>query len=123
MPPTQCSLVHSPNSTNKDLGQGGSQAVEDAEAVGVALENASPEDVPAQLQKVEKIRFDRASFVQQRSRDMAHGPGVDDTGKQKKLNGHQFSRVTLSCFFSDYSICTVILVRERSCGSWMLAKQ
>jgi hypothetical protein len=105
-----------------DQGQGGSQAIEDAEAVAVALENASPEDIPRQLKKVEKIRYNRASFVQKCSRDMAHGPGVDNAGKQQKLDGYKFARVHLSTVCFDNSIYIVILERVNSCGNWMLKR-
>jgi 2-polyprenyl-6-methoxyphenol hydroxylase-like FAD-dependent oxidoreductase len=84
-----------------DQGQGGSQSIEDAEALAVALENVSPGDVPKQLKKVEKIRYDRASFVQHCSRQMAHGPGVDDTGKQRKLEGYKFAEVSITVSVSD----------------------
>ena len=85
------------HSTTKylDQGQGGSQAIEDAEAIMVALDNAGPEDVPEQLKKAEKVRYERASFVQKCSREMAQGPGKAEDGKQGVLNGYKFAQVNL----------------------------
>jgi len=76
-----------------DQGQGGSQAIEDAEAIMVALEDAKPEDVAEQLKKAEKVRYERASFVQKCSREMAQGPGKAEDGKQGVLNGYRFAQV------------------------------
>jgi hypothetical protein len=45
---------------------------------------------------VEKLRYDRASFVQKCSRDQARGPEIDESGKQTVLNGHQFAKVDSS---------------------------
>jgi salicylate hydroxylase len=94
----QCFHVHSFNNPADlpDQGQGGSQAVEDAEALMVALENLTAEAVPEALRKVEKVRYDRASFVQKCSRDQARGPEIDQSGKQTVLNGHQFAKVASS---------------------------
>lgn len=76
-----------------DQGQGGSQAIEDAEALGVALETATPGEVPEQLKKVEKVRYDRATFIQKCSREIAKGPGVDESGALGALNGNRFAQV------------------------------
>ena len=59
----------------------------------VALENITSEEVPRALKKVEKVRYERASFIQKCSREMAKGPGVDAEGKQGVLNGAKFSIV------------------------------
>lgn len=81
----------------------------------VALENITSRDVPDTLRKVEKLRYDRASFVQKCSRDQARGPASDESGKQTVLNGYQFSKVSPDPdVHSDNSFCTVILARERN---------
>jgi len=59
----------------------------------ISLENASPEDVPEQLRKTEKVRYERATFVQKCSREMAKGPGEAEDGKQGVLNGYRFAQV------------------------------
>ena len=84
---------HAIMANNLDQGQGGSQAIEDAEALGVALEAATPDEVADQLKKVEKVRYERATFIQKCSREMAQGPGVDESGAQGALNGYRFAQV------------------------------
>ena len=59
----------------------------------VALEYVSSDDVPHALERVEKVRYERATFVQKCSRQMAKGPEVGEDGKQGVLNGYQFSQV------------------------------
>lgn len=56
-------------------GQGGGQAIEDAEALGALLApGTAPADVPALLAQVQKIRYERASTIQGYSREKALGP-------------------------------------------------
>ncbi|RHZ54870.1 FAD-dependent oxidoreductase [Aspergillus thermomutatus] len=50
------------------LGQGGSQAIEDAAAIAITLELAGKSNVPLALQIAEKIRKPRATIIQQSSR-------------------------------------------------------
>jgi hypothetical protein len=66
----------------------------------VALEASTPNEVAEQLKKVEKVRYDRATFIQNCSREMARGPGVDESGAQGTLNGYRFAQVQ---FPLDYS--------------------
>jgi salicylate hydroxylase len=49
-------------------GQGAAAAIEDAEALGYVLRNATREQVPEALQKVFRLRYRRATMVQQASR-------------------------------------------------------
>lgn len=49
-------------------GQGASQALEDAEALGAFLRGVSPSEVPAALERVFKVRYNRASLTQSNSR-------------------------------------------------------
>lgn len=49
-------------------GQGAAAAIEDAEALGYVLRNATRDQVPALLQKVFRLRYRRATMVQQASR-------------------------------------------------------
>ncbi|BGO99599.1 hypothetical protein RTG_01864 [Rhodotorula toruloides ATCC 204091] len=56
-------------------GQGGGQAIEDAEALGVFLPSStSPSSVPELLKRAEKVRYERASLIQGFSRAKALGP-------------------------------------------------
>ncbi|PWY97381.1 FAD/NAD(P)-binding domain-containing protein [Testicularia cyperi] len=58
------------------LGQGGSQAIEDAEAIAhvLATHTNLPESMPDALARVQKIRWYRATMAQERSRQQALGP-------------------------------------------------
>lgn len=52
-----------------DQGQGGGVAIEDSVALSVVLPlGTTPEEVPERLQLWEKIRYDRASNIQEFSR-------------------------------------------------------
>ncbi|GAA5984663.1 hypothetical protein JCM10908_003448 [Rhodotorula pacifica] len=56
-------------------GQGGGQAIEDAEALGVVLPPSTPTTaVPERLKLAEKIRYERATRIQAYSREKALGP-------------------------------------------------
>ncbi|TKA50234.1 hypothetical protein B0A53_06334 [Rhodotorula sp. CCFEE 5036] len=56
-------------------GQGGGQAIEDAEALAVVLPTSTPASaVPERLQLAEKIRYERATRIQSYSREKALGP-------------------------------------------------
>jgi len=68
----------------------------------IALENVGPEDVPEQLRKTEKVRYERATFVQKCSREMARGPGEAEGGKQGVLNGYRFAQVFYARITSAY---------------------
>ncbi|SCV74180.1 BQ2448_6612 [Microbotryum intermedium] len=70
-------------------GQGGGQSVEDAEALQVVLASAGPEDdLPALLELVQKLRYDRASKIQGYSREKAMGPRPGS--QEMAVNAHQF---------------------------------
>ncbi|GAA6018942.1 hypothetical protein JCM10207_009208 [Rhodosporidiobolus poonsookiae] len=69
-------------------GQGGGQAVEDAEALTVVLPpGTSPADVPARLELAEKIRYERASRIQGYSREKALGPREGE----KAVNAQEYA--------------------------------
>lgn len=58
-----------------DQGQGGGQAVEDAEALQVVLPlGTAAAAIPERLELAEKIRYERASLIQGYSREKALGP-------------------------------------------------
>lgn len=66
-------IEHQPS--RADQGQGGGQAIEDAEALGVFLPPSTrAPDVPKLLKRVEKVRYERASLIQGFSRAKALGP-------------------------------------------------
>jgi hypothetical protein len=118
-PPTQCFPVFTVVEffiNNLDQGQGGSQAIEDAEALGVALEAATSAQVPEQLKKVEKVRYERATFIQKCSREMAQGPRVDESGAQGALNGYRFAQV-ISHWIKANHTSTSIRTRARERNS------
>lgn len=60
--PTDIAIVVLKN--KKDLGQGGSQGIEDGIAIGIALAGASPDQVAERLDVYEKIRKQRAGTLQ-----------------------------------------------------------
>lgn len=74
-------------------GQGASQAIEDAEALGAYLndpqEPAKAEDVTARLQKVFEARYERASLIQKFSRDSAR-PATDKGSTEIKMRPDEF---------------------------------
>ncbi|SNX82161.1 related to Salicylate hydroxylase [Melanopsichium pennsylvanicum] len=83
------------------LGQGGSQAIEDAEALAYVLNSSKGldqlENVKAALQRVQTLRHYRATISQERSRSQALGPRP---GSQEELlgkNPFEFTR-----FLYDY---------------------
>ena len=45
-------------------GQGGAQSIEDSVALGIALTNCTPKELPSRLQLFEKVRRTRASVMQ-----------------------------------------------------------
>ncbi|GAA6022639.1 hypothetical protein JCM8202_005029 [Rhodotorula sphaerocarpa] len=56
-------------------GQGGGQAIEDAEALAVVLPPSTPASaVPERLQLAQKLRYERATRIQAYSREKALGP-------------------------------------------------
>lgn len=72
-------------------GQGAGQAIEDAEALAVVLDNISdPSAVPSSLHLVQQIRYERASTIQGYSRMQAFGPRNGDKDKVR-LNANQFA--------------------------------
>ena len=54
-------------------GQGASQAIEDAEALGALLQTVKRDGVPRALERCFKIRYKRATFSQQISRSTGLG--------------------------------------------------
>ena len=58
-----------------DQGQGGGQAIEDAEALQVVLPlGTTPASIPERLKGAQEIRYERASLIQGYSRSKALGP-------------------------------------------------
>ncbi|POY74198.1 hypothetical protein BMF94_2772 [Rhodotorula taiwanensis] len=56
-------------------GQGGGQAIEDAEALGVVFPPSTPSSaVPERLELAQKLRYERATRIQSYSREKALGP-------------------------------------------------
>jgi salicylate hydroxylase len=74
-------------------GQGGSQAVEDAEALGAFFADIdgepSDEEVASRLKKVFEARYERASLIQKFSRDAAK-PATDVGSKEIKMRPDEF---------------------------------
>jgi salicylate hydroxylase len=81
------------------LGQGGSQAIEDADMMafclaGMSSETSSKESVHAALQRVFSLRYERATLCQERSREQAFGKRevqLDSSAPVKALNPLQFA--------------------------------
>jgi len=74
-------------------GQGGSQPVEDAEALGAFFADIdgepSDKEVASRLQKVFEARYERASLIQKFSRDAAK-PATDVGSKEMKMRPDEF---------------------------------
>ena len=71
-----------------DQGQGGGQAVEDAEALGALLAGVKDSaKVPETLQQVQKVRYERATNIQAFSRQKAMGAREGETFT---LNAQEF---------------------------------
>ncbi|KAI5362357.1 putative FAD-binding domain, FAD/NAD(P)-binding domain superfamily [Septoria linicola] len=74
-------------------GQGASQSVEDAEALGAFFESVievpGKDDIEATLQQVFKSRYERASLIQRYSRDAA-GPATELGSKEVKMRPDEF---------------------------------
>lgn len=74
-------------------GQGASQAIEDAEAVGAFFSDfdagASLEDVKKRLQAIFEARYERASTIQRYSRESAR-PGTNKGDAEIKMNPAEF---------------------------------
>jgi salicylate hydroxylase len=74
-------------------GQGASQAIEDAEALGAFFNNIegqpTSEETTSRLQQVFETRYERASFVQKFSREAAK-PATDKGSKEIKMRPDEF---------------------------------
>ncbi|KAK5718426.1 hypothetical protein LTR15_008153 [Elasticomyces elasticus] len=74
-------------------GQGASQTVEDAEALGAFLSDVddtpSEETIKQRLQNVFECRYDRASLIQRYSREAAR-PGTEEGSKEVKMRPDEF---------------------------------
>ncbi|USW52690.1 Putative FAD-binding domain, FAD/NAD(P)-binding domain superfamily [Septoria linicola] len=74
-------------------GQGASQSVEDAEALGAFFESVievpGKDDIEAILQQVFKSRYERASLIQRYSRDAAR-PATELGSKEVKIRPDEF---------------------------------
>ncbi|EPQ32127.1 uncharacterized protein PFL1_00324 [Pseudozyma flocculosa PF-1] len=81
------------------LSQGGSQAIEDAEAIAYALQSASGSAaVEASLKRAERLRIGRATFAQEHSRKQALGPRPGTEEEVAGKNPMQFTH-----YLYDYS--------------------
>ena len=81
-------------------GQGASQAIEDAEAVGSMLEGVRPEDVPAKLDEIFRVRYKRATMTQQQSRMAGLGSAsrLPDDEKTKQMEAHAMDQFKFKNF-------------------------
>ena len=74
-------------------GQGASQTIEDAEALGAyfedIVEKPSAEEIQSAMQEVVASRYARASLVQKYSRDAAK-PATDKGGREVKMRPDEF---------------------------------
>jgi salicylate hydroxylase len=68
-------------------GQGASQALEDAEALGAFLKGVSRDNVNAALERVFKVRYVRATETQRISRFVGLGPKAIAAGKAQGTKG------------------------------------
>ena len=85
-------------------GQGASQAIEDAEAVGSLLEGVSPSDVPAALDEIFRVRYKRATMTQQQSRLAGLGSASRGTGDEvvKEMEAHAMNQFEFKNFTWQY---------------------
>lgn len=85
-------------------GQGASQAIEDAEAIGALLQNVSPADVPATLEEIFRIRYKRATMTQQQSRLAGLGSASRGTGDEvvKQMEAHAMNQFEFKNFTWQY---------------------
>ncbi|KAG7531502.1 hypothetical protein FFLO_04300 [Filobasidium floriforme] len=85
-------------------GQGASQAIEDAEAIGALLQNVSPADVPATLEEIFRIRYKRATMTQQQSRLAGLGSASRGTGDEvvKQMEAHAMNQFEFKHFTWQY---------------------
>jgi salicylate hydroxylase len=83
-------------------GQGASQAIEDAEALGAFFSDVdgdsrpSPEQVASRLERVFKSRYTRATLIQKFSRESAK-PATDSVSKEVKMRPDEF--MDYNCFY------------------------
>jgi salicylate hydroxylase len=73
-------------------GQGASQALEDAEALGAFLHDTAPENVPAALERVFRVRYRRATRIQKASRESGLHQSPKDvmTAVQEITRAHRY---------------------------------
>ncbi|SPO25639.1 related to Salicylate hydroxylase [Ustilago trichophora] len=83
------------------LGQGGSQAIEDAEALAYVLKTTKGldrlENIESALERVQTLRYYRATVSQERSRSQALGPRPGSQEEMLGKNTFEFTR-----FLYDY---------------------
>ncbi|TKY90288.1 hypothetical protein EX895_000286 [Sporisorium graminicola] len=84
------------------LGQGGSQAIEDAEALAYVLKTSKGldqlENIESALERLQTLRYYRATVSQERSRSQALGPRPGTQEEMLGKNTFEFTR-----FLYDYS--------------------
>lgn len=75
------------------LGQGGSQAIEDADALGFCFDGHGPsDDIEAALARTFKLRYERATVCQEKSREQALGKRQEGGVSVPVLDPMQFSQ-------------------------------
>lgn len=86
-------------------GQGGAQAIEDGAALGALMpvDKTSREDVPERLKLYMKARYDRATLVQNFSRQMAFKTSEEDKVGGHSLDPLEFSKINFSHDAHEYA--------------------
>lgn len=75
-------------------GQGGAQAIEDGAALGALFPlGIAPDEVPARTELYMKARYDRATLVQNFSRQMAFKTSENDSVGGHSLDPLEFSKI------------------------------
>lgn len=78
-------------------GQGGAQAIEDGAALAALLPAGTPPaEVPARLELYMKSRYDRATLVQNFSRQMAFKTSAEDKVGGHSMNPMEFSKINFA---------------------------
>ncbi|KAI1635402.1 hypothetical protein F4809DRAFT_453525 [Biscogniauxia mediterranea] len=79
------------HAVTQHAGQGCNVTIEDAEALGHLLRDASPEDIPAVLKKFMSLRKDRVDLVARRSRQLGNIQSEEDKAKDP-ISGEEFAK-------------------------------
>ncbi|KAI1498907.1 hypothetical protein F5X99DRAFT_411610 [Biscogniauxia marginata] len=79
------------HAVTQHAGQGCNVTIEDAEALGYLLRDASPEDIPTLLEKFMSLRKDRVELVARRSRQLGNLQTDEDRTKGP-ISAEEFSK-------------------------------